>query len=73
MIKTGFKVSVSLPVSRASVGHLMNQLVSDDTGHPLLVVGGRLVLVVQQVVLSVRDQAPVLHGPRPKVRDGDLI
>ena len=53
--------------------HLMDQLVGDDARHPLLVVGGRLLLVVQQVVLSVSDQAPVFHGTRPKVRDGDLI
>ena len=51
----------------------MDQLVGDDARHPLLVVGGRLLLVVQQVVLSVRDQAPILHGTRPKIRDGDLI
>lgn len=46
---------------------------SNNTGHSLLVVGGRLVLVIQQVGLPVGDEAPVLHGTSTKVRDGYLI
>lgn len=45
----------------------------DDAGHPLLVDRGRLLGVVQQVGFSVRDEAPVLHSSRAKVRNGDLV
>lgn len=51
----------------------MNKLVGDNTGHSLLVVGRRLVLVIQQVGLPVGDEAPVLHGTSTEVRDGYLI
>lgn len=52
---------------------LVDELVGDDAGHPLLVERGRLLGIVQQVGFSVGDQAPVLHGTRTKVRDGDLV
>ena len=51
----------------------MNQLMGNNTGHPLLVVGGRLVLIIQQVGLPVGNEAPVLHGTSTKVRNGYLI
>lgn len=51
----------------------MNELMGDNTGHSLLVVGGRLAFIVQQVGLPVGDETPVLHGTGAKVRDGDLI
>lgn len=51
----------------------MGQFVSDDGGYPLLVGVGGEGLVIQQRRLSVRDQTPVLHGSRVKIRDGDLI
>lgn len=53
--------------------YLVDQFMGDDAGHPLLVGGRRLVLVVQQVGLPVSDQTPVLHGTGAKVRDGYLI
>lgn len=53
--------------------HLVNELVGDDASHPLLVERGRLLGIVQQVGLSVGDEAPVLHGTGAKVRDGDLV
>lgn len=55
------------------VWYLVNQLMGDDTGHSLLIVGGRLVLIIQQVGLPVSDEAPVLHCTSAKVRDGYLI
>lgn len=53
--------------------HLMDEFVGDDASHPLLVERGRFLGIVQQVGLSVGDEAPVLHGPRAKVRNGDLV
>jgi hypothetical protein len=54
-------------------GNLMSQLVGDDDGDPLLGDDGRLRLREEQRVLSVRDEAPVLHGAGAEVRNGDEI
>merc|ERR1712012_282226 len=52
---------------------LMGKLVTDNCGNSLLIGRARLAVVVQQVRLTVRDQAPVLHCSRYKVRDGDHV
>lgn len=52
---------------------LMHELVGDDAGHALLVVGGGLHLVEQEVVFPVGDQTPVFHGSRPEIWDSDLV
>ena len=52
---------------------LMGKLVADNCRNSLLIGRARLAVVVQQVRLTVRDQAPVLHCSGYKVRDGDHV
>jgi hypothetical protein len=47
----------------------MCQLMSDDAGHALLIVGSRGRRVVEEAALAVRDQTPVLGSAGRVVRD----
>ena len=73
--------TLALPV-RASVKEGRNegcvtdhvrQFVRDDRRNSLLVLGRRLVVVVEEVRLAVRHQSPVLHRARAELRHRDLI
>ena len=52
---------------------LVHELVSNDAGHPLLVVAGALALVVDEVGLAEGDESPVLGGARGVVGDGGHV
>mmetsp|Transcript_2671 Transcript_2671/g.10384 ORF Transcript_2671/g.10384 Transcript_2671/m.10384 type:complete len:407 (+) Transcript_2671:1817-3037(+) len=52
---------------------LVRQLVRDDRADALLLAGAHRLLVAEQRHLSVRDQAPILHGAGSKVRDRNHI
>ena len=50
----------------------MRKLVSNHRGHDVLRDDRVIGRVEQQVLLPVRDQAPVLHSASIEIRDGDL-
>ena len=45
----------------------------NDGGDPLLTGGGGRLWVIKNGRHPVRDQAPVLHGPRRKVRNSNHV
>ena len=53
--------------------YLVGQLMGDNRSNPLLGGGVRDAWLVQQGCLLVGDQAPVLHRPQTKVRDGNHV
>jgi len=67
------RASVKEGTNEGCVTDHVRQFVRDDRRNSLLVLGRRLVVVVEEVRLAVRHQSPVLHRARAELRHRDLI
>ena len=54
-------------------GYLVGQLMSNHSDYSLFVAAGGRLRVIEQRVLPVGHQPPVLHGPSVEVGQGNLV